>query len=393
MFKKRIFILALLLISLSINATAEFTVRTIYFQPQGTKDHVDRIRNIMADVHELYASEMERHGFGEKTFRLETENDQVVVHTVRGKHNAAHYAAAPKSYIAIAPELPDEFSDQTSNIHIIFVGGLRNINGGKVLAIGVASFGHWAGGYAMLPAENFSMRLVAHEVGHTFGLGHNADVTFIMASGPEKFSHNETRWLDKSHYFNVPPDEIRFVPTIENISTLRLIDEKMLRLEMDVGSPNGVYQAEMEQWSNGRVLQWDYLNGQLHDRAEFTFNTVNLQRDANGRAKLLLRVMDRNGNMWIKRTELSVPKQRVKNIDLVAVNPEPTPEPTETPKTEPEKDETPRAVTARSKLISLWASLKLPVSIANENRNEIPVDVPNAPTRLHRELECCPADH
>lgn len=354
---KRLFTLIVSVLLLwASHATAEFTVRTIYFQPQGEPDKTAEVREMMAEVHRTYAQEMERHGYGLKSFRVETDNNQIVVHTVRGKHNADHYATAPKTYIAIAPELPDEFSDQTDNIHIIFMGGLHRINGGRILGVGVASFGNKGGGYAMLPAERLSVRLVAHEVGHTFGLGHNIDPTFIMSSGHHKFSHNEARWMDKSHYFNKPPAVIRFIPQIENISLLRLLGTKTLHIETDVSSPNGVYQAEVEQLSDRRVLQWDYLNGQPRDTAVFDFKAALLRHNTARKADLLLRVMDRKGNMWIKVTEVTVPKQRVKNTDIAETTPEPLPETVGNP--ELEKDDMPRNVIPSRKIIILWAKLK-----------------------------------
>ena len=77
----------------------------------------------MRDVQLLYLEEMERNGYGAKTFRLETDNaGQVIVHTVNGRHNTAHYQAT--TYDSIKAELPQKFLDQ-NNITVIIAVGLR----------------------------------------------------------------------------------------------------------------------------------------------------------------------------------------------------------------------------------------------------------------------------
>ena len=77
----------LTLLGFVLAADAQFVVRTIYFQPQGTPDKTAEIRKMMADVHDFFGREMQRNGFGFKTFHIEKDtNAQIVVHTVKGKH-------------------------------------------------------------------------------------------------------------------------------------------------------------------------------------------------------------------------------------------------------------------------------------------------------------------
>ena len=85
----------LLLIAITVTADAQFTVRTIYFQPTDAIDKTADIRKMMAAVHVFFGKEMQRLTLTHKNFRIEKDaTDQIVVHTVRGKHPTAHYSAS-----------------------------------------------------------------------------------------------------------------------------------------------------------------------------------------------------------------------------------------------------------------------------------------------------------
>ena len=62
----------------------EYVVRVIYFHPndiEPQEDSVNTLKAMVKDVQTFYADEMERHGYGRKTFRLETDAaGDVVVH-------------------------------------------------------------------------------------------------------------------------------------------------------------------------------------------------------------------------------------------------------------------------------------------------------------------------
>ena len=64
-------------------------VRLIYFFPRDRQPHPDinmKIDGLIKDTQKLYADEMERHGFGRKTFRFETDaHGNAVVYHVKGR--------------------------------------------------------------------------------------------------------------------------------------------------------------------------------------------------------------------------------------------------------------------------------------------------------------------
>ena len=68
----------------------QFTVRTVYFQPTDAPAPVNReIINLLIESKDFYRDEMSRHGYGLKTFTLETDPfGNVGFHIVKGKHNS-----------------------------------------------------------------------------------------------------------------------------------------------------------------------------------------------------------------------------------------------------------------------------------------------------------------
>ena len=65
------------------------SVRLIYFLPSDREVRPERasaLSQMITEVQEFYADEMERHGFGRKTFTLETDTGGIpVVHFIRGE--------------------------------------------------------------------------------------------------------------------------------------------------------------------------------------------------------------------------------------------------------------------------------------------------------------------
>ena len=369
---KRLFTLTLSILLLwAFTADAQFTVKIIYFQPTDTNDKTAVIRDLMAEVHDYYGREMQRLIHVRKTFRIETDaNDQIVVHTIKGNHPTARYIAAD-TYNAIAPEIPNRFKVK-NNSHVIFVGGLQKIDN-SIAGIATSFFGNVSGGWALIPANNMPIRVVVHELAHTFGVKHNLngpdDFVMGLHAGHSGFHHYEARWMDKSHYFNDDHPNINFVPKITKAHPIRVTEPRILQFKMDIESVNGIHQAEIARFPDSGVLDWESFNGEPRATATFEFNVRRLGNDP----ILLMRVMDTHGNMWMEHTEINIPPaalddpvadttpikpsdESVKPVKPEPLKPEPekddNPEPVET---EPEKE---RNVSVKHKLVTLWAKLK-----------------------------------
>ena len=71
------------------------TVRLIYFLPSDRAPQQDidaKLDMLIKDVQQSYAEVMEYHGFGRRTFTLETDaTGKAVVHHVKGKFNDEYY--------------------------------------------------------------------------------------------------------------------------------------------------------------------------------------------------------------------------------------------------------------------------------------------------------------
>lgn len=83
-FLKLFFILGLLLMPMNSYSVEPFEVRVIYFKPVGSPPTpIESLTQLMQETQEFYKAQMEEHGYGAKTFRIESdENHEVVIHTV-----------------------------------------------------------------------------------------------------------------------------------------------------------------------------------------------------------------------------------------------------------------------------------------------------------------------
>ena len=190
---------------------AKFDVYVIYFKPidaiEIDRDYHDKI---LRDIQGYYQSEMTRHGFTDKTFPLEFDKDdgKLVIHTIDGKHKSDNYDIsdnydandALKVYELIQSEFPFRFDNNRNiesrdNVYLVIMGGIDMKNdwrGGP--AMGRAWHGGRWGGNAIETMDrkkdfpNHYLAVVAHELGHAFGLdpGHNGV--------QQAFNGNEIAW-------------------------------------------------------------------------------------------------------------------------------------------------------------------------------------------------------
>ena len=118
------FLIIFLFITLSAYADFRFQVRIVQFQPTDAPPEKIDILEFVKDSQEFYRHEMQRHGYGPKTFKFEAFAGKLRVHTVIGKHPIEHYAIEIRE--KISPELPNELK-RPNNIYIIVVNGLQGI--------------------------------------------------------------------------------------------------------------------------------------------------------------------------------------------------------------------------------------------------------------------------
>ena len=350
------FLFAFLLIPLTVDAQQKFTVSAIYFQPTNAPAPNPNLGHLMLDVQELYRSEMMRNDYGAKAFRLETDRDNnVIIHIVKGQHLVNHYRATTNK--SIQPELPQKFLNNNI-ITVIVVGGLNLVNG-RVWGVGFPIMGASSGGRVTLASESghLNMRIIAHEMGHAFGLYHNQmGEPSILGGGKEGISNVneldpfEARWLDKHHYFN-PVRAINSVPEIIRTHPFKDVDFNVIRFRFDIQSRNLLYMALAFRGSDVVTVGWDILEGN-HDTAEFLISRGKLAN----RQLMYFQVMDVEGNMNLIHVNVSnLPETQLEKRKKAILK-------DDAPSTDkPEKvdaEQSKLSISGVGKIILLWARIK-----------------------------------
>lgn len=311
--------LLLILLVFSNTAHAELpVVRTLYFKPTDAPatPPVD-LNVVMKDVQNLYKTEMERLGYGAKTFRLETDaKDDLVIHTVDGKRPARGYTN--DTFDKMFPELPARLKTPNT-IPVIVIGGIETI-GKNLCGIGAVILGNTAYGKAdktpdgvALVAGNANCRwtyLVAHELGHAFGLYHVLSTPkAIMFSGghegEEEFLDHEARWLSKHPYFNTAHD-INFSSglTFHKFTRFKSGQESFILFTAEAFSPNHLHQAQLIRWNGEMLVGWSKLRGNLD-----TFKIAVRREHLIDTHRVLLHILDDQGNHWRHLINFTLPPE------------------------------------------------------------------------------------
>ena len=286
-------------------------VRLIYFLPNDREPDPDidaRLDGLIKGVQQFYANQMATHGFGRKTFQIETNAEgKAVVHYVIGKFADAYYTSGDDAYAKAWTEVRERF---TASQHVDFV----------VIDTSNQSIGGYAAGIA-LPAKNlvalpasgrfFNQPLAAHELGHIFGLEHDFRSTaYIMSMGPWgliQLSKCAAEILDFSPFFNTGHQSQR-----SNSSTTIKMHPPLaapsfaIRLRFEVTDADGLHQAQL--YAAG-LIACKQLNGNKRTTVEF----VTLLKP--GTNAVFLRTIDVHGNISFSE---GYP------IDVVSLLPPPT---------------------------------------------------------------------
>ena len=265
----------------SVLTESEDVVRLVYFLPRDRERQPDinrKMDRLIKDVQELYADEMERHGFGRKIFRFETDaSGNAVVHHIEGKFSDKDYRDGTASALG---EVNATFHTGR-NTYLIAL----DFRSGRVYSMlgetcGVAP-GFTAGGKhsaaVLIPASGdcFTVSTAAHELGHAFGLHHDfRNDAYIMSYGSQHaLSQCAAEWLDVHPYFNTNRATFEWTkPTIEMLPPSFVSPPNAIRLRFKVASPNGLHQTQL--LINTELTACQKLKGETNATVDFVLTSL-----------------------------------------------------------------------------------------------------------------------
>ena len=271
---------------LALNVGEPRTVRMIYFLPNDRPFRqavVDLMKVRIREVHIFYAEQMQAHGYGNRTFRIETDaQDEPLVHRVDGRHAERHYLGGYGN--DVREEIEQTF-DLERNIYLIVLDNSTD-SIGKSGAVGART--GKSSGFALV-SGNVHFAIVAHELGHAFGLAHDwRDGAYIMSYGPGKdrryagaslLSACAAEFLSVHPYFNPEiPLEEGSPPTIELISPRTYpAGSKSVPIQLKVVDSQGLHQVILYAFSGAgstTVKACHGLSGERNAIVEFEYDGV-----------------------------------------------------------------------------------------------------------------------
>ena len=221
-------------------------VRLIYFLPsdQQLQQDIDtKMDALIKDVQRVYADEMERHGFGRKTFQIETDpTGKAILYRVNGRFADVYYQ---RNWNTVGDEISKKF-DLSKNVYVTSI----ETNSKSLCGIGTAHSS--MGGSILIPSSGlcFGVGAVTHELGHVFGLDHDfRNNLYHMSYGADweknQFSQCAAKWLDAHQAFNSSQAAFDNSTTVRMLTPSPASTPDAIRLRFEVTDSNGLHQAQL----------------------------------------------------------------------------------------------------------------------------------------------------
>lgn len=238
-------------------------VRILHFLPKGVspeKDIETELQALGKATQAFFATELERHGFGRKTFTFETYlNGDPLVHWIEGRFTEDYY----HTYTAekILTEIEAAF-DIKHNVHLIFMSAKsEKLDNAEICGMAwnplfeekVPPTAQGNYGFAVVPASGDCLEagkaipLIAHELGHAFGLEHDfrsEDYIMSFADTPQQLSHCGAEWLNASLFFNPGSSATHHLTTFQK-PTLFEVSPDTVNVSFALKDLNGLHQAQL----------------------------------------------------------------------------------------------------------------------------------------------------
>ena len=284
-------LLLTLTILIPISIAQGNVVKVIYFYPNDRTPQTGINTTLDGKVKEaqaFFAAVLKLYGYNEKKFPIETDSEgNLVVHHVKGDNNDAYYKVDPFS--RVVDELNEDYtsSDDIYYVCIDIDSNVLDVNlyGTDFEACGVAS-SNWCA----TPARGgcFSYAVIAHELGHTFGLDHDVHSTGSidrMINSP-----CSAAWINLHPFFNGGNTDSGPTTIVEHEPTFSDVPGRV-RFSFNVNDPDGLFIARVFVYEQDTVVGCKQFDENVDGTV--IFNTSYIPQE-NKTASLS--IMDRKGN-------------------------------------------------------------------------------------------------
>ena len=166
-----------------LNVGEPRTLRLFYFLPNDRPfrpEVVQRVKEEILHIQTWYGQQMEAHGHGYKTFRIETDDEgDPVVHRVDGQHPDSHYLDSGWNAVQ---EIAGTFDLSQSIVGVVVDNSTNRLGA----VVGRATWGGKSWGAALVTG-GYSWKTLAHELAHIFaqaGHDYRSEKYILSYSGP-----------------------------------------------------------------------------------------------------------------------------------------------------------------------------------------------------------------